>query len=68
MMVALAESVLPFTSVTTKNTELDPTSKQSKLDLLSVLVAILQLSDEPLSTSDTVVLVLPLESRLMVTV
>ena len=67
-MVALAESVLPFTSVTTKNTELDPTSKQSKLDLLSVLVAILQLSDEPLSTSDTVVLVLPLESRLMVTV
>ena len=68
MMVALAESVFPFISVTTRNTELDPTSKQSKLDLLSVLVAILQLSDEPLSTSDTVVLVLPLESRLMVTV
>ena len=67
-MVALAESVFPFTSVTTRNTELVPTSKQSKLDLLSVLLAILQLSVEPLSTSDTVVLVLPLESRLMVTV
>ena len=42
-------------------------SAQSKLDLLSVLVAILQLSVEPLSTSDEAILALPVESRLTVT-
>ena len=41
-------------------------SAQSKLDLLSVLLAILQLSVEPLSTSDEAILALPVESRLMV--
>ena len=64
----LPNQIKEFVHTITKNIELDPTSKQSKLDLLSVLVAILQLSLEPLSTSDTVVLALPLESILMVTV
>ena len=64
---ALAESMLPFTSVTRNQIVLAPTSEQSKLDLLKVLVAIVQLSVEPLSISDTVTEPAPLASRLTVT-
>ena len=64
---ALAESMLPFTSVTRNQIVLAPTSEQSKLDLLKVLVAIVQLSVEPLSMSDKVTEPAPLASRLTVT-
>ena len=64
---ALAESILPFTSVTRNQIVLAPTLLQSKLDLLKVLVAIEQLSVELLSISATVTEPAPLASRLTVT-
>ena len=64
---ALAESMLPLTSVTRNQIVLAPTSEQSKLDLLKVLVAIEQLSVELLSISATVTEPAPLASRLTVT-
>ena len=67
MIIALAKSVLPFTSVTVKNTEFTPIFEQSNVDLLNVIVSIVQLSDEPLSTSEVVILPFPLASRLTVT-
>ena len=66
VITALAESTLPFTSVTIKYTVFVPTSLQSKLDLLKVRVAIVQLSVELLSTCVAVTLPLPLASRLTV--
>ena len=44
----------------------DPTSEQSKLDLLNVMLLIEQLSDDPLSTCVAVTLPAPLASRLTV--
>ena len=66
VITALAESTLPFTSVTIKYTVLAPTSEQSKLDLLNVLVEIVQLSVDPLSTCVAVILPLPVASKLTV--
>ena len=66
VITALAESTLPFTSVTIKYTVLAPTFEQSKLYLLNVRVDIVQLSVEPLSTCVAVILPAPLASRLTV--
>src|SRR5690606_39124382 len=60
--MAVALSVLPFTSVTVSVTVLAPTSPQSKLDLSSVMLAIPQASVEPLSISTAVMLALPVAS------
>src|SRR5690606_7634084 len=60
--IAVALSVLPFTSVTVSVTVLAPTSPQSKLDLSSVMLAIPQASVEPLSISTAVMLALPVAS------
>ena len=66
MITALAESTLPIASVMIKYTVFVPTSLQSKLDLLNVLVAMAQLSVDPLSTCVAVILPLPIASRLTV--
>ena len=66
MITALAESTLPFTSVTIKYTVFVQTSLQSKLDLLNVRVEIVQLSVDPLSTCVAVILPLPVASKLTV--
>ena len=66
MITVLAKSKLPLISVTIKKTVLEPISEQLKVDLLSILVAIAQLSLDPLSTSFAETLTLPLESRLTV--
>ena len=66
VITALAESTLPFTSVTRSQIVLVPTSLQSKLDLLNVRVAIVQLSVEPLSTWVAMILPAPVASRLTV--
>ena len=63
---ALAESTLPFTSVTRSQIVLVPTSEQSKLDVLNIRVEIVQLSVDPLSTCVAVILPLPLASRLSI--
>src|SRR5690606_37580132 len=64
--IAVAVSVLPLTSVTVRVTVLSPTSPQSKLDLSSVIPAIPQVSDEPLSISAAVRLALPVASSWIV--
>ena len=66
VITALAESTLPFTSVTRSQIVLVPTFEQSKLYLLKVRVAIVQLSVEPLSTCVAVILPLPVASKLTV--
>src|SRR5690554_1101755 len=53
----------PFTSVTVKVIVFGPTSEQSKVFLSIVIVATPQLSELPLSISDTVMLELPLASN-----
>ena len=66
MITALAESTLPFTSVTRSQIVLVPTSEQSKLDVLNVRVEIVQLSVDPLSTCVAVILPLPVASKLTI--
>src|SRR5690554_2163777 len=64
--IAVALSVLPFESVTVRVTVLSPTCEQSKSYWLSVMLAIPQVSVEPLSISAAVMLALPVASSWMV--
>src|SRR5690606_42027046 len=61
--VAVALASFPFTSFTVNVTVFAPTFAQVKLVIFSVLSAMPQLSDEPLSTCVTVTLALPSASR-----
>src|SRR5690606_35278425 len=64
--IAVAVSVLPFTSVTVRVTVLSPTCEQSKSYWFKVIEAIPQESDEPLLISAAVMLALPVVSNWMV--
>ena len=61
--VAVQVLELPLTSVTVRVTVLAPTFAQVKLFGLTVVLAMLQLSDDPLSMSPAVIDALPLPSR-----
>ena len=62
--VAVALELFPLVSVTDSVTVFGPTFVQSKLVWSSVKVAMPQLSFEPLSTSEVVMMAFPLASRL----
>ena len=59
VIVAVAESEFPLASVTVKVTVFAPTFEQSKVVLSNVIVAIEQLSLEPLSICEAVIVAFP---------
>jgi hypothetical protein len=61
--IASLELELPLTSVTVKETILAPISAQVKSDLSKTKLAILQLSEDPVSISEVVIETIQLEAN-----